>query len=74
MAEHVASFPCCVFVKLANQCMAAGYKLPELPEPAGESYQCAVEVLLPYLLSHHSRLASFEAEASSCRTRHSSRQ
>lgn len=42
--------------------MAAGYKLPEMPEPSGESYQKAVEVLLPYLLSHRSRLATLSSQ------------
>lgn len=36
----------------------ADYKLADLPEPAGEGYKRAVEVLLPYLLSHRSRLAA----------------
>lgn len=41
---------------------STGYKLPEMPEPSGKAYQQAVEVLLPYLLSHRSRLASFDAD------------
>ncbi|KAK9829459.1 hypothetical protein WJX72_005979 [[Myrmecia] bisecta] len=36
------------------------YKLPPVPEPEGEAYTKAVSVLLPYLLSHRSRLASFD--------------
>ena len=42
--------------------VAAGYKLPEMPEPSGDSYQKAVEVLLPYLLSHRSRLATLSSK------------
>ena len=39
-------------------CAPAGYKLTELPEPAGEDFAKAVSVLLPYLLSHRTRLAA----------------
>ena len=39
-------------------CKSAGYKLAELPEPTGEDFQKAVSVLLPYLLSHRTRLAA----------------
>jgi hypothetical protein len=35
----------------------AGYNLSEVPEPTGEDYNKAVSVLLPYLLSHRTRLA-----------------
>ena len=45
-------------LKFSHVCLTADYKLPELPEPEGESFQKAVEVLLPYLLSHRSRLAA----------------
>jgi len=47
--------------------VTAGYKLSEVPEPTGEDYQKAVSVLLPYLLSHRSRLALLESESSSSR-------
>jgi hypothetical protein len=36
----------------------AGYELGDLPEPAGEDFSKAVAVLLPYLLSHRTRLAA----------------
>lgn len=42
--------------------MIAGYKLSDVSEPAGDDYKRAVSVLLPYLLSHRTRLASLEAE------------
>lgn len=37
----------------------AGVKLPRAAEPSGEAYAQAVTTLLPYLLSHRSRLAAF---------------
>ena len=36
----------------------AGYDLPDVPEPTGEAFAKAVSLLLPYLLSHRSRLAA----------------
>lgn len=39
----------------------AGAKLPQVAEPSGEAYAQAVTTLLPYLLSHRSRLAAFTA-------------
>ena len=39
----------------------AGAKLPRVAEPNGEAYAQAVTTLLPYLLSHRSRLAAFTA-------------
>lgn len=45
----------------------AGEKEVHLAEPKGEAYSQAVAILLPYLLSHRSRLAAFrnaEGEAS----------
>ena len=39
----------------------AGAKLPRVAEPSGEAYVQAVTTLLPYLLSHRSRLAAFTA-------------
>ena len=39
----------------------AGAKLPRVAEPSGEAYAQAVTTLLPYLLSHRSRLAAFTA-------------
>ena len=39
----------------------SGVKLPRVAEPTGEAYSQAVSVLLPYLLSHRSRLAAFTA-------------
>lgn len=36
----------------------AGYHLPSVAEPEGEAYMGAIQVLLPYLLSHRSRLAA----------------
>ena len=41
--------------------LPAGVKLPKVAEPTGEAYSHAVSVLLPYLLSHRSRLAAFTA-------------
>lgn len=41
--------------------VAAGVKLPHVAEPQGEAYSQAVSTLLPYLLSHRSRLAAFAA-------------
>ncbi len=38
----------------------AGYKLADLAEPKGDEFRKAVSVLLPYLLSHRTRLASVE--------------
>lgn len=38
---------------------AAAWKLPSVEEPQGASFTKAVGVLLPYLLSHRSRIASF---------------
>lgn len=38
-----------------------GAKLPKVAEPTGEAYTQAVTTLLPYLLSHRSRLAAFTA-------------
>ena len=38
---------------------AAAWKLPIVEEPQGGSFTKAVGVLLPYLLSHRSRIASF---------------
>ncbi len=38
-----------------------GVKLPRVAEPTGEAYNQAVSILLPYLLSHRSRLAAFTA-------------
>ncbi|KAK9844012.1 hypothetical protein WJX81_001849 [Elliptochloris bilobata] len=34
----------------------SGYDLPEVPEPSGEAFVKAVSLLLPYLLSHRSRI------------------
>ena len=45
--------------KLLVHC--AGAKLPRVAEPSGEAYAQAVTTLLPYLLSHRSRLAAFTA-------------
>lgn len=39
----------------------AGAKLLRVAEPSGEAYAQAVTTLLPYLLSHRSRLAAFTA-------------
>lgn len=41
--------------------LSAGVKLQKVAEPSGEAYSHAVSVLLPYLLSHRSRLAAFTA-------------
>lgn len=41
--------------------LPAGVKLPKVAEPTGEAYSDAVSILLPYLLSHRSRLAAFTA-------------
>ncbi|KAL0024599.1 hypothetical protein WJX77_001647 [Trebouxia sp. C0004] len=41
--------------------LVPGVKLPKVAEPTGEAYSHAVSVLLPYLLSHRSRLAAFTA-------------
>ena len=38
----------------------AGYKLADVAEPKGDEFRKAVSVLLPYLLSHRTRLASVE--------------
>lgn len=38
-----------------------GEKLPQVAEPTGDAYTQAVTTLLPYLLSHRSRLAAFTA-------------
>ena len=35
-----------------------GYQVGDLQEPAGDDYTRAVSVLLPYLLSHRTRLAA----------------
>ena len=42
-------------------CGCLGEKQVHLPEPKGEAYSQAVSTLLPYLLSHRSRLAAFRA-------------
>jgi hypothetical protein len=44
--------------------VVAGYDLPEVPEPSGGAFAKAVSLLLPYLLSHRSRLASAGGERS----------
>ncbi|KAA6422986.1 MAG: vam6 Vps39 isoform X1 [Trebouxia sp. A1-2] len=41
--------------------LVPGVKLPKVAEPTGEAYSDAVSILLPYLLSHRSRLAAFTA-------------
>ncbi|BDA43540.1 Vam6/Vps39-like protein [Coccomyxa sp. Obi] len=38
----------------------SGYKLADVAEPKGDEFRKAVSVLLPYLLSHRTRLASVE--------------
>ena len=46
----------------ADHCdLSTGVKLQKVAEPSGEAYSHAVSVLLPYLLSHRSRLAAFTA-------------
>ena len=42
-----------------------GVKRPHVTEPKGEAYSQAVSTLLPYLLSHRSRLAAFSAATAS---------
>ena len=42
----------------------AGSQADAAPEPAGEDFKKAVSVLLPYLLSHRTRLASLEDSSS----------
>lgn len=55
--------------KVSNgMCVSSGERQVHIAEPKGEAYSQAVSVLLPYLLSHRSRLAAFrstEGEASS---------
>ena len=42
----------------------SGYKLPDLAEPSDDAYMKAVVVLLlPYLLSHRSRLATLSGKS-----------
>ena len=41
-----------------------GLQLPETAEPEGQEREQAVAALLPYLLSHRSRLAALQAQAS----------
>jgi len=48
----------------AMRASAAGYDLPDVPEPSGDAFAKAVSLLLPYLLSHRSRLASAGGERS----------
>lgn len=36
--------------------------MPEVPEPSGDAFAKAVSLLLPYLLSHRSRLASLAGD------------
>ena len=43
----------------------SGVKQPHVTEPKGEAYSQAVSTLLPYLLSHRSRLAAFSATTAS---------
>ena len=38
-----------------------GVELPDLPEPSGPERDQAVAALLPYLMSHRSRLAALQA-------------
>ena len=47
----------------------AGSQADTAPEPTGEDFKKAVSVLLPYLLSHRTRLASLEDSSSG--TKHS---
>ena len=42
-----------------------GVKRSHIAEPNGEAYSQAVSTLLPYLLSHRSRLAAFSAATAS---------
>ena len=42
----------------------AGSHADTAPEPTGEDFKKAVSVLLPYLLSHRTRLASLEDSSS----------
>ena len=42
----------------------AGPQADAAPEPTGEDFKKAVSVLLPYLLSHRTRLASLEDSSS----------
>ena len=53
-SSHDESFQTTLLVR-------SGVKLPRVAEPTGEAYSQAVSVLLPYLLSHRSRLAAFTA-------------
>lgn len=43
--------------------ICADYKLTEVAEPKGEEFKKAVSVLLPYLLSHRTRLASVKHDS-----------
>ena len=43
----------------------AGPQADAAPEPTGEDFKKAVSVLLPYLLSHRTRLASLEDSSGS---------
>lgn len=52
----------CLWLAVASDLIfCSGAKLPRVAEPSGEAYVQAVTTLLPYLLSHRSRLAAFTA-------------
>ncbi len=58
---------CCRQSHISFCTLPAGVKLPKVAEPTGEAYSHAVSVLLPYLLSHRSRLAAFTAATDTAR-------
>lgn len=64
MPCRISSFShqyCYIWSHISFCILPAGVKLPKVAEPTGEAYSHAVSVLLPYLLSHRSRLAAFTA-------------
>ena len=57
---HAGTCRAQVYTLVRHACLnAAAWKLPIVEEPQGASFTKAVGVLLPYLLSHRSRIASF---------------
>ena len=49
---------------IAAWVFSAGIELPEVAEPTGQDREQAVAAVLPYLLSHRSRLAALQAQMS----------